>query len=150
MRKKYWFLGKAFKLKIGYAEDVSASHKMRVCAFINAGPLIAAEGYFFCLETKEAKIHTAKRLFAHKAFTPQAARTAGCKILPQLRSHKPHASGKYCYALATAQPTIVLPAFAQSFFADGETKEKISFGSLVTLRKKKVTSTNDHTTHCHS
>ncbi|QHS56214.1 hypothetical protein GWR56_11960 [Mucilaginibacter sp. 14171R-50] len=39
---------------------------------MNVSPLIAAEGYFFCLETKEAKIQVSKKAsLPHKAITPQ-------------------------------------------------------------------------------
>ncbi|WP_377021477.1 hypothetical protein [Mucilaginibacter angelicae] len=49
-------------------------------------------------------------------------RTTGCNYFALLRSHFPNASAKTCYAPAAAQATIVLPAFARSFPADGEEK----------------------------
>jgi hypothetical protein len=46
----------------------------------------------------------------------------GCNYFALLRSHFSNASAKICYAPAAAQSTIVLPAFARSFPADGEEK----------------------------
>ncbi len=49
-----------------------------------------------------------------------------------VRSLSP-ASGKVRYALASAQPSIVLPAFAGSLSADGEKRKGISYNMFVML-----------------
>lgn len=59
-------------------------------------------------------------LITHAAFTLQAFRTTGCNILPPLRSLTAWLQASIANALANAQANIVLPAFAQSFFADGK------------------------------
>ncbi|WP_147321985.1 hypothetical protein [Mucilaginibacter conchicola] len=60
----------------------------------------------------------------HKAFTLQIAQNHGLQNLaPTLFAQGP-AIGKYCYALANTPSTIVLPAFARSFFADWKRKSK--------------------------
>src|SRR4051812_44107247 len=62
---------------------------------------------------------------------PTNQQNHGLQILPLLRSLLPYASGKYCYALATLVPTIVLPAFARSCFADiGKRKSCPSFNPI--------------------
>ncbi|RFZ89886.1 hypothetical protein D0C36_24250 [Mucilaginibacter conchicola] len=54
----------------------------------------------------------------HEAFTLQAGRTTGWKSFAPPTAH--NFCKRFRNALTTAQATIVLPAFARSFFADGK------------------------------
>ncbi|MBD1394162.1 hypothetical protein IDJ76_13720 [Mucilaginibacter sp. ZB1P21] len=50
----------------------------KVGTFINVSPLIAADGYFFCLDTKEAKDQVSRKAFLpHKAFALQTGQNHG-------------------------------------------------------------------------
>ncbi|MEB0249154.1 hypothetical protein QN344_03350 [Mucilaginibacter sp. 5B2] len=84
---------------------------------INASPLIAAEGYFFCLETKEAKIQVSKKAsLPHKPHAANRSEPRAGNLLPQCAQAT--ASAKVPYAHTTHKATIVLPAFGRSCFAD--------------------------------
>jgi hypothetical protein len=79
---------------------------------LNAGPLIAADGYFFCLETKEAKIQVSKKAsLPHKALAANRSEPRAGNLLP---SPTAAASAKVPNAPATHKATIVLPAFGRS------------------------------------
>jgi hypothetical protein len=53
------------------------------------------------------------------AFTLQTGQNHGLLNFTPLRSHRPNASAKSSYAPPALKATIVLPAFARSFPADG-------------------------------
>jgi hypothetical protein len=56
---------------------------------LNVSPLIAAEGYFFCLETKEAKIQVSKKAsLPHKALRCKPVRTTGRESFARLHSRR--------------------------------------------------------------
>ena len=79
------------------------------------------EGYFFCLETKEAKIHSAKRLLCRTGpFRCKAGITTGRVYFALLSLALCPRFSKISNALATHKATIVLPVFARSCFADVE------------------------------
>ncbi|QHS56657.1 hypothetical protein GWR56_14310 [Mucilaginibacter sp. 14171R-50] len=83
---------------------------MKLCVFMNASPLIAAEGYFFCLETKEAKIQVSKKASLRTRPLPcKAGRTTGWNLLPHASPHMPSASAKFPNALATHNPPLFCP-----------------------------------------
>jgi hypothetical protein len=91
-----------------------------VCACRFGSPLIAAEGYFFCLDTKEAKNQVSRkaslphRPYAHNPVKPGLQQVA-LHYVPLIGLH-------FCKLLlcpTAAQPTIVLPYFGRSCSADG-------------------------------
>jgi len=61
----------------------------------------------------------------HKAFALQTEQNQCCNYFALLRTLQSRFS-KTCYALASAQPSIVLSGFARSLSADGKGKEIIS------------------------
>jgi hypothetical protein len=80
---------------------------------------MAAEGLvLFPWMKKNQKIKSAKRLLFARAFALQIRKTTGCNIFAPLSLTQPYASAKSCYALVTAQATIVLPDFVRSRLAD--------------------------------
>jgi hypothetical protein len=83
---------------------------------------------YFCLDTKVPKKSSHQEGFfaalacthaSRSAFALQTGQNHGLQTVALLRSLNPYPSANICYAPATAQPTIVLPAFARSFPADG-------------------------------
>ncbi|MEB0278137.1 MULTISPECIES: hypothetical protein [unclassified Mucilaginibacter] len=87
----------------------------------HVSPLIAAEGYFFCLDTKEAKNQVSKKAsLPHKAPAANRSEPRAGNLLP---SPTIHPSTKVPYALTTHGATIVLPNFGRSWFADGVEKK---------------------------
>ncbi|RAV54035.1 hypothetical protein DIU36_22130 [Mucilaginibacter rubeus] len=89
------------------------------------------EGCYFCLDTKVTKKSSQQIGFftapasAHAFVWPLPCKpgiTTGCNYFAPLRPRLANTSAKTCYAPATAQATIVLPAFARSLPADGEGK----------------------------
>jgi hypothetical protein len=94
---------------------------------------IAAEGYFFFLDEKEAKNQVGKKAsLPHMAFTLQSRQNHRPESFTPLRSLCPRFC-KISYVLATPQTTIVLPAFARSCFDDGE-RILLIYRSLRTIR----------------
>lgn len=92
-------------------------------------------GYFFCPDTKEAKHQVSKEAsFAAQGLCPlnrtdpRAAKSCRYFVRSSPRF------GKYCYALPYAPPTIALPAFARSFFADGIRRNILSNSSILKIR----------------
>jgi len=83
---------------------------------------LAAGGPLLCSH-KVTKGLSADRLLCAQGFCPaNKAEPRAAIILPYFIRSFPCASAKTSYAPATAQSTIVLPAFARSLSADGEGK----------------------------
>jgi hypothetical protein len=77
------------------------------------------QGYFFCLETKEAKIQV--RPYAslpHRSYPANLLELGLETFYPVLRRSWPHASVKISYALQPHYPCIILTVFARSFGPD--------------------------------
>ena len=79
----------------------------------------------FCRHKSTQKGCHQKCFFAHKAFTPQSGQNHGLLNLTSTAFAHSLTSIRFANAPATAQSTIVLPAFARSLSAAGEKKSKI-------------------------
>jgi len=64
------------------------------------------------------------------AFAPQISQNHGLQLFCPTSFTQPYPSAKTCYAPATAQPIIVLPAFARSLSADREKNENFVINDI--------------------
>ncbi|WP_091375472.1 hypothetical protein [Mucilaginibacter mallensis] len=96
-------------------------------------PLIGAEPYFFCLDTKETKNQVSRNAsLPHKAFALQTRQNLGCYIFTLLSLRTwPLRFCKNLLCPATHKATIVLPDFARSCSTD-EKKRKEKASALTT------------------
>ncbi|MGZ3822298.1 MAG: hypothetical protein ACXVB6_17020, partial [Mucilaginibacter sp.] len=82
--------------------------------------LMAAGPSYFCRHKSNQKGCQPKCFFAPVAFTLQIRQNHGLQNLAPLFVPACPCFSKYCYALPTLEPTIVLPDFARSCSADGK------------------------------
>jgi hypothetical protein len=103
---------------------------------LNGGPLIAAEGYFFCLDTKEAKNQVSKKAsLQHRPCAANRTEPLAAKPCPNfVRSHPELQASIAMPLLPTGQH--VLPDFAQSFFADIRNNDTVKQKSPASLTYK--------------
>ncbi|MBL4678916.1 MAG: hypothetical protein JKY70_22395 [Mucilaginibacter sp.] len=77
------------------------------------------------MKQKKQKFKSAKRLLRRTGLYPANHAEPRPQKLAATSFPQSRRFSKYCYALAGAQATIVLPAFARSFFADRKKKTTI-------------------------
>jgi hypothetical protein len=87
---------------------------------MSVSPLIAAEGYFFCLDTKEPKNQVSKKASLAQGLALQIGQNHGLLYFALLRSLMPVLQQNSLMPFLAHMPIIVLSYFAGSCFADKE------------------------------
>jgi hypothetical protein len=113
---------------------------------MNVSQLIAAEAYFFSLDSKEAKDQDRKKLPPTGLYLWPAFLSGHRSLITNTRNMlalaTPNVKAKQSPKNAASRNTRVAPQMLKHLLTKSVTKPRVFFGYFL-LRKKKVTSTDD-------